>query len=126
MAESARSKGQRAKSGGTFINEGDHLVSDWVITAEEDNALATATKAAESGKRHYIVTILASYSGTKTGNLEVKDGSTSLFNFVIENEEVIPLSKPLPISEGNALNVELEASGTGGELGDVTVIGYTA
>jgi hypothetical protein len=97
----------------------------WVVSASADNALAVATKAAETGKSHYITTIIASYSGTKTGLLQLKDGNNVILEHYVVNTDVISLSSPIKITPGSAVSVELEASGTVGVVGKVNLIGFT-
>lgn len=125
MNESARAKGRREKRDGTSINQGDHMVSEWVENATADDAVATASRAAESGKTHYITAIIASYSATSEGQVNVKDGGSSIFTVDCYDDLIIPL-KPLRITPGNAVSAELDASGGAGNVGTITLIGYTA
>lgn len=98
----------------------------WAVSASADNALATATKAAVAGKSHRITAIFASYSGSKTGLLQIKDGAAVIFEQYIVNADVISLPAPLKITAGNAVSAELAASGTAGILGKVNLAGFTA
>jgi hypothetical protein len=117
----------RWASAGTYIDHTVEIISEgWVSTASADNALATATKAAETGKSHYITTIFASYSGAKTGLLQIKDGAAVIAEYYIVNADVISLPTPIKATAGNAVSVELAASGTAGTLGKVNLVGYTA
>lgn len=100
-------------------------VNGWVATGSADNALATASKAAETGKSHYITAVFAGYSAAKTGLLQIKDGTTVIAEFYIENAEVIPLPTPIKATAGNAVSVELAASGAAGNIGKANIVGYT-
>lgn len=125
MNESARAKGRRAKRDGTEINQGDHLVSNWIEDATATNAVATATRAAEAGKTHYITAIIASYSAAAVGDLTFKDGAAAEFTFTVHNAEVITFAKPVPVTAGNAVSADLAAGGASVD-GNVVLIGYTA
>ena len=58
----------------------------WVVSASQDNALATATKAADGVSRsHYITGVYASYSAAKTGLMQVKVGATIVFEMYVVN-----------------------------------------
>lgn len=126
MSESARAKGRREDRSGNEVNQGDHMVSRWTENATGDNTAATATRAAESGKTHYVTAILASYSAAAGGQVNVKDGASSIFTIDCHDQLVVTLVKPLAITAGNAVSAELAASGGSGNIGTVTLIGYTA
>jgi hypothetical protein len=98
----------------------------WVEKASADNALAVASKAAVSGKSHYIGAIFASYSGSKVGLLQIKDGATVIAEYYVNNAGVIPLDVPIKVTEGNAVSAELAASGTAAVLGKVNLVGFTS
>lgn len=125
MPEGARNKGERMRADDTRINQGDHMVSDWAKHAAATDGLATATRAASSGKNHYVTAIVASFSAASAAALTVKDGASSLFVVDVHDSEVIPLERPLEITKGNAVSAELAAGGAGID-GNVTLIGYTA
>lgn len=101
----------------------NQLAKGWVASDSKDNALATATKAAVTGATHVLTGISASYSGAKTGLLQVKDSTTVVFEHYIVNADVIPLD--IAIAAGHAVSAELAASGAGGTLGKVNITGYT-
>ena len=101
------------------------LLDGWVALGSADNALATATKAAEAAKSHYITAIVASYSTAKTGLLQIKDGAAVIAEHHIVNSDMITLPTPIKITAGNAVSAELVASGTAGQTGKVNLIGYT-
>lgn len=126
MGDRASNSGRYEKEDGSIINAADHLVSDWVVNDAQDNGVATAQRGAVSGESHYITAIIASYSANKAGTLTVNDGGSEIFTVDCYDNLVIPLPKTLKITEGNAVSAALDASGTGGDTGTVTLIGYTA
>lgn len=98
----------------------------WVVTDSKDNALAAAVKAADSaGRSHHITGVYASYSAAKTGLLQVKVGSTVVFEHYVVNSEAINFEIPIQCAPGQAVIAELAASGTAGQLGKVNLTGYT-
>jgi hypothetical protein len=97
--------------------------SEWTAKDSQDNALATAAKAAVAGKRHCINTVIASFSAAAIKLLQVKEGTTVILEQYVHNAEVIQLD--YLGATGNALSAELAASGTGGVLGKVAIVGYT-
>lgn len=103
-----------------------HGVSTWQASGAADNATATATKTAEAGKSLFVDTILVSFSGTTavTARLILRDGATEIGSHYVRNSDVIRLSS-LQITNGNAFTAELGASGAGGTIGNVVVIGHT-
>lgn len=114
------------KEDGSVINTADHLISEWVENDVQDNAVATASRSGVEGQSHYLTTIIASYSANKAGTLTVSDGGSEIFTVDCYDNLVIPLSKTIKITEGNVVSAALDASGTGGDTGTVTLIGYTA
>lgn len=101
--------------------------SGWIEKASADNALATATHAAASGKRHYLTGVWAAYSTAPAGEklLQLKDGTTVIFESYVKAAEQIPFPNPIEIARGNAVSAELAASGTAGVLGKVNITGFT-
>lgn len=98
----------------------------WVVSASQDNALASATKAADDvGRSHYITGVYASYSAAKTGLLQVKVGSTVVFEHYVVNSEAINFEIPIQCAPGQAVSAELAASGTAGQIGKVNLTGFT-
>lgn len=97
----------------------------WVVSDSKDNADAIATKAGESGKRHYILSVSASFSGSATKLLQIKDGDTVIFEKYIVNEKDINFDIPLVGSIGNSVSAVLGASGILGIIGKVVMRGIT-
>lgn len=104
----------------TLLNR---LKKGWVESDSQDNALATATKAAETSKTHVITGVYASYSAAVTGLLQIKDDTTVIFEQYVVNATEIPLN--ITATQGNAVSAELAASGTLGQIGKVNLTGYT-
>lgn len=102
------------------INE---AIGGWVATDSKDNAIATATKAAATGKTHIITGAFASFSATKSGLLQVKDGNTVIAEQYIYDSGYIPLN--VKATAGNAVSAVLTASGTATTLGKVNLTGFT-
>lgn len=100
----------------------------WSVTSGLlDNALATATRAAEPGRRHVMTKIEASYSSSSTsGLLVVRRGSTVIARKHIHGAGAMDLGDPGFVASTNeAVSAELSASGTAGVTGTVTVLGFT-
>jgi hypothetical protein len=104
-----------------------HAASTWSVAGvAADNALASAIRAAEAGKSHYITGVSAAYSAAVVGKLlEVKDGATVLHRTYVHSARDLEWPKPLKGTAGNAVSVELAASGSLGQLGVVSLTGYT-
>lgn len=102
-----------------------HAASTWSVTTTADNAVATVTKAAESGKSHYITSISSSFSVAKIKLATLKDGATVIGNYHVHNQRDIVFAKPVKLTAGNAAELSLAASGTAAEIGAVTMTGYT-
>jgi hypothetical protein len=96
----------------------------WVAKDSKDNALATAAKAAVPGGSHYITGFAASYSATKTGLLQIKDGSTVIAEHYVYDSAAVQFA-PIKVTKGNAVSAELAASGAGGTIGKVNLTGFT-
>ncbi|MCL5074207.1 MAG: hypothetical protein M1136_00935 [Chloroflexi bacterium] len=117
---------------GMIDERGETILSarlTWSITttAGVDNALASATRAAETGKTHYIVAIAGSFRGADPAQkeLRLKDGNPVVFETMINGRAVITFPVPIALTKGNAATVDLEASGTPGVTGWVAMVGFT-
>ena len=97
----------------------------WSITTTADNASATATRAGESGKSHYITQVSGSFSAAATKLLTLSDGGTVIANLHVVNQRDIALARPLKLTAGQAAAVTLAASGAAGVVGAVTLSGFT-
>ena len=97
----------------------------WVVTASQDNAEATATKAAVSGKSHVVRSVDAGFSGAATKLLQIKDGTTVVWSGPVYSSREVVFPNGLTITKGNACSAVLAASGTGGVTGYVNLHGTT-
>lgn len=97
----------------------------WVAKDSQDDAVATATQAAESGKKHTVYSVDASFSGAVTKLLQIKDGSDIAWEGYVVNSREVVFPKGLSITKGNAVSAVLAASGTGGTIGKVNIHGTT-
>lgn len=98
----------------------------WVVSASQDNALATATKAADGVSRsHYITGVYASYSAAKTGLMQVKVDTTVIFEMYVVNSMAIDFEIPIQCAPGQAVSAELATSGTAGTIGKINLTGFT-
>ena len=102
-------------------------VAKWTETATADNAASTATRAAETGKAHYITSIHASFSTLQTDGrlLTLKDGTTVIANFYVLGNIDPVIVKPIRITDGALAELSLAASGTSTQIGAVTISGFT-
>ena len=97
-----------------------------VQSATADNATATVTLAATSGTRHFIGSIEADYSASVAliKTITLKFGTTAVFVWRWDFAKG-PFARGLGFAVhgdyGEAVSVELEASGTGGVTGRVGV-----
>jgi hypothetical protein len=101
----------------------NRLTKGWVETASADNAVATASRAGETGKTFIITGVSASYSASTTGLLQIKDGINVIFERYVYDSDGIPLN--VKATEGNTVSAELSASGAAGVIGKVNLTGYT-
>lgn len=91
----------------------------------QDNSLATATLAApgSAGCSNYVTSVSGGYTGTVSGNtLVLKDGTTEVARWLVYDSLTITFDSPIVI-EG-AANLELAASGAGGNSGSAVITGY--
>lgn len=101
--------------------------AQWSITVTADNAAATVQRAAEAGKQHCIVSISGSFSTAQAAAklMTLKDGATTIGNFHVFNNRDVVFTKPIRLTAGNLAELSLPASGTGGQIGAVTLTGIT-
>lgn len=97
--------------------------AEWYEVAQQSAGVATATRAAEAGKSHFVTGVLASYAtAADIGTVEIRDGSTVMARLNVHEMASIQLATPLVGTPGNAVSAVL-AAGTAN--GDVTLIGYS-
>jgi hypothetical protein len=99
----------------------------WVMSDDVNNASIALTLPAAEGKRHYVSSIMPSYSGATSGKkLVIKDGGVVIATFYIDNAPFPGnLAIPIRLSEASELSIEMDSSGTLGTKGALTVVGYT-
>lgn len=98
----------------------------WYAKDSQDNALATATKAAVANQKHVITHVSASFSAAATKLLQIKHGTTVVWEGYVVNSLVVDLTSAFPAAGTNtAVSAELAASGTASVLGKVNLAGYT-
>lgn len=106
--------------------------AEWTVTASGTNAVATATKAAEAGKSHYIAGVSISMSAAPAASVlaEVRENAaTAKDQFRIPAAVFAPIVinyvRPIRIAKGLSADVTLPASGTAGVIGTVTIRGFS-
>mgnify|MGYP005855723313 CR=1 FL=1 len=102
------------------------VTPQWSVPASADNAVATATRAGEPGRTHFVSGFLASFSAQVAGKeLTLSDGGTVIVRTHVHNSLALMLPKPLRITPGQPVTLSLQASGSAGVVGAVTLFGYT-
>lgn len=100
--------------------------AEWGATANQDNAVATATRAAVAGSRHYAVAVLVGFTDpAATGTYRLTVGGAAVLEGVVHGSAIVALPAPYGATEGSALAAQLDASGAPGTLGYVTLLGFT-
>jgi hypothetical protein len=102
-------------------------LASWIETANVDNLPATVTRAAPAGGiAHYVTSIAGGFSAASVGlKLVLKQGAAEIGRWNVDNSTVLAFSSPIRIEAGKAVSLELDASGTVGVVGSVTLTGYT-
>lgn len=101
--------------------------SEWSITATADNLPATVQKAAEPGRVHYITSISGSFNNPAANGklMTLKDGANIIGNYHVHGQTSPPLMEPIRLSPNSQAELSLAASGTLGQIGAVTMTGFT-
>lgn len=109
-------------NGGAPVN----LVASTVLASDsKDNAIATATAAAGTAtQRYYITGMDASFSASATKLLQLKDGTTVIWEGYFTNQMRHNFIHPIKGTLGASFSAVLEASGTAGVIGKVALRGY--
>lgn len=102
-------------------------LAEWSITTTADNAAATVQRAAESGRVHCITSIHGSFSASQTAAklMTLKHGTTTIGNFHVHTVRDVPYAFPIILPPNTLAELSLPASGTGGQVGAVTMTGFT-
>jgi hypothetical protein len=105
-----------------------HFPDDSIATSGAvDNATATATKAAVSGRQHVVRGVDAAFTNAAVGKLlTIKDGTTVIWRGYVHSQREVTFPSGIAITIGNACSAELSASGTGGQNGSVNLHGTTS
>lgn len=100
----------------------------WIATSGAvDNATATATKVAATGKQHIVYGVDGGFSAAAAGKqLVIKDGTTVKWRGYVTNQFAVNFPNGIAMTPGAACSAELSASGTGGTLGSCNLHGVTA
>ena len=97
-------------------------IGGWVETDTQAAGIATAARAAETGKIHVVTGVSGSFSSTEAGALlTILDGAAIIYNEMVYDAGGMSFSG-IEITKGNACSAEL-AAGTG--TGAVNLEGYT-
>ena len=107
-------------------------VEEWRVTANASNGAATATKAAETGQKHYVTGFSASVSGTVAASVVLairqNGGATVRREFQIPNAAIAPViyefKRVLEVPVGLDVDITLPALGAG-ITGRVELLGFT-
>jgi hypothetical protein len=101
--------------------------TDWVVSTSADNALATATKAADPMRCHYVVGYVAGFSGAVQKVASLKAGGATLLSIPIKDagNGLVIFPRPIKFGRNQSVSLELPASGTAGILGYVALIGFS-
>ena len=102
-----------------------NLFVGWVENDGQTNAIATATHAAKVRENHVVMSVSASFSASATKLLQIKDGSTVVWEGYVYNSEHVPFPNGIEISQGSACSAVLAASGTGGVIGKINLTGIS-
>jgi len=84
--------------------------AEWIETASGAAGVATATKAAATGKSFIVDGVDASYAGAaEIGLLEIRDGTTVIWSGHVHQSREIPFPKGLAITKGALASATLAA-----------------
>lgn len=102
----------------------------WSVIASATNGAATATKAAEQNRRHYITGIVISASAAPAASVQVdvRKGAVDFISAEIANAAFAPimweLKRPIEGNINEAVSINLPALGAS-VIGTVTLMGFT-
>ncbi len=99
--------------------------SPWSVTDLQTAAIATATKAAEAGKSHYVTMAIAGMESGTAQRVQLKDGTTVLATWYA-SQDTPPLyfDPPLKITQAALVSLNI-AAGAASVDGMVTLFGFT-
>lgn len=97
----------------------------WYEKASGSGAAQTATHAGESGNRHLLKSVVASFTGSgDVGALILKDGATEIFEVDVHGNIELEFPDGWLFSSGADVVAELADAG-GGATGKVVIAGAT-
>lgn len=101
--------------------------TEWTATDSDDNAESNATKAAVTGQRHVITGVAAGYATAPATAklLQLKRGTTVIWSTYLTTAKEVNFPSPIRGNLSEAVTATLAASGTGGVVSQVTLMGYT-
>lgn len=99
--------------------------SPWTVTDLQTAGIATATKAAEAGKSHYVTMAIASMESGAAKPVQLKDGTTVLATwYASQDSPPVYFDPPLKITQAALVSLNI-AEGAGSVDGMVTLFGFT-
>ncbi len=99
--------------------------SPWSVTDLQTAGIATATKAAEAGKSHYVTMALASMESGAAKRVQLKDGTTVLATwYATFGAPPVPFDPPLKITQAALVSLNI-AAGEASVDGMVSLFGFT-
>lgn len=109
------------------IVERNSRPAEWAEIASAANATATATRAGEAGKSHYVTSIAGSFDIVPTTGirLDLREAGVNKYSIFIGEHTDLELARPFKMAVGTTATLVLAAGGIG-STGLVTVQGYTA
>jgi hypothetical protein len=109
----------------SVTNRDPHAIATFTtLVTGADNAFAQATVAGVAGQAHYITHIGVSFTAAATKRAVLKDGNTYVRNTTVYNFKEINFTKPLKMTVGNAVTLEVEPPGAG-VASELFIAGYT-
>jgi hypothetical protein len=100
------------------------MVDYWSVTATAANATATATKAAVSGRTHWLTGFTASSVPGANVQAIIQDGATTIWNVSTGGYGAFFIIMPLKGTAGNSMSGQIPATGVG-NTGMVSISGFS-
>jgi len=101
--------------------------AEWSVNSgvfEGAPAQTTVSRGAESGRRHFLCGVSASFNTARIGVMRVYAGSTEIWAGYVHNFRDIQFDHPIAIPENMPVSAELGGSQTG-QLSALSIHGYT-
>lgn len=96
----------------------------WNEADSATNDTATAAHSAETGNQHVITSVQGAFSAAAIALLQIKDGSTVVWELYIHNADAVLFQGGIKGTRGNAVSAVLAAGGSG-IVGKVNIQGFT-